>query len=138
MRSRYWVANSGNAALQLFMDYGLIGLLLFYTFLVTILWRTRYAALSIHPPDQFRAWRRLSAVRSACAHDDGARRLVHRKRAGNRSSLQAQMGTWLDGRSTFRARESLISVPIACVTLHRKDVTSDRGDLPGSTDAQML
>lgn len=47
IRSRYWTAGSGNPALQLFVDYGIGGLALFYTFLIATLWRTRYAAMSI-------------------------------------------------------------------------------------------
>ncbi len=47
VRSIFYVRGSGNAALQLFVDYGIVGLVLFGIFLVQATWRRSYAALSL-------------------------------------------------------------------------------------------
>ena len=46
-RATTYMAGSGSAALQLVIDYGAVGALLFGAFVISALWRTRYAALSI-------------------------------------------------------------------------------------------
>ncbi len=46
-RSEYYVPGSGNAALQLFVDYGLVGLSLFFLFFCKAVWRPKFSALSI-------------------------------------------------------------------------------------------
>lgn len=46
-RAVSFTSGSGNAALQLIIDYGLVGAGLFCGFLVAAVWRTRHAALSI-------------------------------------------------------------------------------------------
>src|ERR1700761_3585596 len=47
MRSIYWTAGSGNPALQLFIDYGLVGLGLFLVFLIATLWRKGNGSMMI-------------------------------------------------------------------------------------------
>ena len=46
-RSPVYVMGSGSAAIKLFAEYGLIGLVTFTTFLITAVWNTRFALLSV-------------------------------------------------------------------------------------------
>ena len=46
-RSIFYASGSGNPALQLFVDYGIVGLALFAIFFIQALWQRSYAALSL-------------------------------------------------------------------------------------------
>ena len=46
-RSVYFANGTGNPAVQIFIDYGLIGVLTFFGFLITSIWSPKYAAVAI-------------------------------------------------------------------------------------------